>query len=46
MSIIMTTAYKLTNISFHVNAERLGTIMLSGLSESYRLMIVILKVQA
>ncbi|XP_052740800.1 uncharacterized protein LOC128198607 [Bicyclus anynana] len=37
---IMTAAHKLRNINFHVDDEWLGTLMLAGLSEVYRPMIM------
>ncbi|KAL0880051.1 hypothetical protein ABMA27_002544 [Loxostege sticticalis] len=40
VSKIMTTAHKLRNIGFHVDDEWLGTLLLSGLPESYKPMII------
>ncbi|CAK1587338.1 unnamed protein product [Parnassius mnemosyne] len=40
VSKIMTTAHKLRNIGFNVNDEWLGTLLLSGLPESYKPMIM------
>ncbi|KAL0882308.1 hypothetical protein ABMA27_000825 [Loxostege sticticalis] len=43
VSKIMTTAHKLRNIGFHVDDEWLGTMLLSGLPESYMPMIIALE---
>lgn len=40
VSKIITTAHKLRNIGFHVDDEWLGTLLLSGLPESYKPMII------
>ncbi|KPJ19636.1 Retrovirus-related Pol polyprotein from transposon TNT 1-94 [Papilio machaon] len=43
VSIIMTTAHKLRNIGFKVDDEWLGTLLLSGLPDSYQPMIIALE---
>lgn len=40
---ITTTAYRLKELGFEVKEEIIGTLLLSGLSEEYKLMIMGLK---